>query len=157
MKLLHYFFATFLVLTSLASVAQSGLSTQDQDSLALHYQQVLTDSSFHYNFGYHCSFSGTPPMGRMAINYFVERMDSGTVRAMLQSDNRVGRVYALEAMLTWAQHHRIQLTSTDQTAMREVLNATGNIPSCYGCMTLHQPLRDVLPPELLNLLETEKD
>src|SRR4051794_15722099 len=65
--------------------------------------KLLTDPLHRIDYGESCSM-GTPPEGRVAIQYFINKIDYTTIRKILRGQNPEGRVYALEALMHAAQN-----------------------------------------------------
>ncbi|WP_018345063.1 hypothetical protein [Cytophaga aurantiaca] len=101
--------------------------------------QILTDSSVKYAFGYSCSVSGMPPKGRMAINKLVESNNFDAIKAVLDGQNNVGKIYAIEALLSLASKNIYSLTESDKEKIKRIINQDYSIARCEGCLfsTIH--------------------
>lgn len=94
--------------------------------------QILTDSSIKYAFGYFCSVSGMPPKGRQAIDKLVESKNFETIKTVLDGQNNVGKIYAIEALLL-ASPKVCVLTEADKEKMKQIINQDYLIVRCEGC------------------------
>jgi hypothetical protein len=95
--------------------------------------QILTDSSVKYAFGYRCSVAGMPPKGRQAIDKLVVSGDFETIKIVLDGQNNVGKIYAIEALLTAASSKIDILNESDEAKIKKIIHQDYTIARCEGC------------------------
>ena len=113
--------------------------------------QILTDSSIKYAFGYACSIAGMPPKGREAIDNLVELKDFESIKTVLDGQNNVGKIYAIEALLVLASKKIYILTEHDKVKIADIINQDYLIATCEGC--LHYAIKTI---DLFNEKEYSK-
>lgn len=76
-----------------------------------------------------------PPKGRQAIDKLVESKDFETIKAVLNGQNNVGKIYAIEALLSSASDNNYMLTEEDKEKIIDIIHQDYLIDRCEGCFT----------------------
>jgi len=95
--------------------------------------QILTDSTIKYAFGYNCSKSGMPPKGRQAIDRLIKLKDLKSIKSVLEGQNNVGKIYAIEALLVLASKEEFILSEIEKEKIKHLINQDYLIVRCEGC------------------------
>ena len=96
--------------------------------------QLLTDSTTKYAFGYYCSKSGMPPKGRQAIDRLVKLKDFKSIKVVLEGQNNVGKIYAIEALLVLASKKEFILSEIEKEKIKHFIDQDYLIVRCEGCV-----------------------
>ncbi len=105
------------------------------DSVYLRHYHNIMDVAYQpfSGYGHLCGLNEIDLPGRLALEYFMGRRDYTALRAILRGYNPVGRVYALEGLLTAVSTHQIVLSEDDKAVMEKVLSLDARIEFCDHC------------------------
>jgi hypothetical protein len=124
--------ACFWVTISINVYAQLNCNPENSNLKKNSDLEILTDSSIKYGFGYYCGKSGMPPLGRQVINRLIKLKDFESIKTVLNGQNNVGKIYAIEALLSASQKQYV-LTEDDKQKIKEIINQDYLIDRCQGC------------------------
>ena len=129
-RIIIFIVACFWITISIDGYAQLNCDPDNSD-LENPDLRILTDSSIKYGFGYYCGKSGMPPAGRQAIDRLVKLNDFESIKAVLDGQNNVGKIYAIEALLRFK--NKYVLTGSDKEKIKGIINQDYLIDRCQGC------------------------
>lgn len=140
--------------TSVADkLGQIKLLPGDSDKhFSLNYS-VLTNPINSYDFGTYCYEGGDEPAGRKAINYFTSANNISAIREIIKGYNPEGRLYAIQALLTYVKETKALLTNEDKVLIKNILAMDIPISSCRGCIVSKSTADDLLDAELKSLVK----
>ncbi len=104
--------------------------------------KLLTDSLYVNTFGERCDILGSPPSGRVSINYLIACNRIKLVRQVLYGNNSVGKMYVIEALLTLNIKEKI-LNDAELTTIKEFIESDVSISTCAGCSVSESTTRAI--------------
>jgi len=128
------------------------LSSDNSDKNFASNYSILTNPINSYDFGTSCYYSGEEPDGRKAINYFISSNNIEAIREITKGYNPEGRLYAIEALLTYVKKAKAILTNEDKILIKKILALNIPISACSGCIVSKSTADDLLDAKLKNLL-----
>lgn len=104
---------------------------QVNDTLPQEYK-ILSDSTFHYDFGEYCYVLNKPPLGRKAIETLRLEKRIDLIKSVLNGNNNEGKVYAIEALLEMHEKKLCTLTQEDKDKIKLIILSNHIINRCEG-------------------------
>ena len=96
--ILFFIFSNVFATEIICSTAKN-LTRRDSINNSL---KVLTDSSITYRYGSYCSKNARETEGSIAINYLIKTNSIQTIKAVLDGNNKEGKIFAINALLSLA-------------------------------------------------------
>ncbi|WP_353778075.1 hypothetical protein [Winogradskyella sp. 3972H.M.0a.05] len=130
-NLILFLILGFSINTMAFNINQTQIEVK-QDTLSDY--QILTDSKIKYDFGDACYYGGTPPEGRIAIESLIYRKEYQTIKSVLDGNNKEGKIYAIEALLTLNLKGKLLLNQADKEKIKSIIEEDILINRCQGCL-----------------------
>ena len=110
----------------------NGISNNYSDEAKSNFN-LLTSPINNLVYGTNCGIGNQTLEGRLAINYFITKNDSESIRKILKGYNPAGRIYAIDALIGLVKNHKIVFSSDDTVVIKNIIDLNDPISTCSGC------------------------
>lgn len=96
--------------------------------------KVLSTDAVHLRFGSGCGWAGTPPIGQEAIDILRSNKSISKITDILNGENYVGKLYAIEALLILGRDGHMVLSKGLKNKIKYIIQQDRKFSHCRGCV-----------------------